>query len=128
MSRIIFLALLGSAATSALAQPPSAPPPRNDIFAKMDADKDGRVTAKEWTDGGGAADRFAFNDLNKDGLVTAPETQAVQQAVSAAMKITMDADKDGAVSPEEMRAFMSAPVQPSDDVIRSFIKATSSGQ
>jgi Ca2+-binding EF-hand superfamily protein len=83
------------------------------MFEKMDADRDGKVTAAEME----AAHRaIAGGDAAKDELSAAEKIKAVDQdgdgvltaaehaQASRAMFDTMDANHDGALTPQEMAA------------------------
>jgi Ca2+-binding EF-hand superfamily protein len=79
-------------------------------FDEMDIDGDGKITAEEMQ--AHASLRFDAADTNNDGFVDAAELQAhmLAQATarmqdrSARMIARLDTDKDGKLSPEEMRA------------------------
>lgn len=74
-----------------------------DIFARFDANNDGRVSREEFASGNAPA--FERLDLNKDGVVTGDEAQAVAarartEASNRAMA-ALDANSDGRVSRDE---------------------------
>jgi hypothetical protein len=79
-------------------------------FDEMDTDGDGKITAEEMQ--AHANLRFDTADTNGDGFVDAAELQAhmLAQATarmqdrSARMIERLDTDKDGKLSPEEMRS------------------------
>ena len=74
-------------------------------FDKMDANKDGRITAEErpqrgMRDGkGGRGDRMAQLDANKDGVIDRSEAAKVPKFAEHFDK--MDANKDGRITAEE---------------------------
>jgi Ca2+-binding EF-hand superfamily protein len=83
------------------------------MFAKMDADHDGRVTASEMdamhaqmkpADTAGptmsSAEKIKTIDTNGDGVLTASEHEAGARAMFA----KMDANGDGSLSAEEIRS------------------------
>lgn len=82
-------------------------------FIKMDANKDGKISADEHAVG--AKQMFDTMDRNKDGKVTAAEMDAAHQRIAgtkatkwemtAAEKIkVVDTDRDGALTAEEHAA------------------------
>lgn len=74
----------------------SANPAKEKMFERMDADKDGRVTRKEYLDFFAAA--FKAQDKNKDGVLDNTEF------AHAAFK-HLDTNQDGNITPEEDRAY-----------------------
>ena len=131
-SALLSAALLAGAAPPALAQPappPGALPPGSGprgpaaLFALVDADGDGRVTLEElW---GYVQARFAAADRNRDGALVLEEAQAMRLTpapdgaprpgfgpmrarVVAAVFRAVDADRDGRVTPEEVRPAVTA--------------------
>ena len=79
---------------------------RRALFAALDADHNGQLTPQEFArlelpvPQISSAPLFAQNDLNKDGQVTLVEYRTAKLANFDAM----DADKDGVVTPAEMKA------------------------
>lgn len=77
------LALAGLATLATLAHTAHANPGKSDAeFAKMDINKDGRVSADEHATG--AKQMFDAMDANKDGKVTAAEMDAAHERVTGA--------------------------------------------
>ena len=79
------------------------------MFSQMDADKDGRISAKESQDG--AARMFKEADANKDGFISKEEMQAHHKAMHEKRGDMMrdkwktaDKDGDGALSRAEVDA------------------------
>ena len=92
-----------------------------EMFARMDADHDGQLTAEELAslrarfgpveDRGpvvGVAERIQAVDVNGDGLVSPGEYEAGAREAYA----RLDLDRDGRVSAEEMRPAQAAPAMP----------------
>lgn len=79
--RMIALALAGaglSLAMPATAQSDqSAPEKGREMFMKVDADKDGALSAAEWKAAGRRDRGFAMADADKDGKVTPDELRAL---------------------------------------------------
>jgi Ca2+-binding EF-hand superfamily protein len=76
-------------------------------FEAMDADKDGRVSAAEFQKvrGERLAGMFARVDTDKDGRVTAAEAEAAAQGGRGARMLKMlDADGDAVVTQAEVEA------------------------
>lgn len=82
-----------------------------DLLAKMDADRNGRISAAEHAEGARAM--FRAMDADKDGRVTRREMTAAQgkvgsgkrSAMSSAEKIrVIDGNHDGVLSAEEHQA------------------------
>ena len=79
---------------------------RRALFAALDADHNGALTEQEFArlelpvSQGNSAPLFAQNDLNRDGQITLVEYRTAKLANFD----RMDADKDGVVSPAEMKA------------------------
>ncbi|MBO1076811.1 CREC-EF hand family protein [Roseomonas marmotae] len=130
MKSILALGLFGAAlaATSlpALAQPQRGPDRmQTQLFQQADADRDGKVTQQEAMDF--LAARFADADTERDGRLTPQELEAYMNAQRAAMRPDgarreppqrarqgmaerharifrmIDANRDGAVTLEELR-------------------------
>jgi Ca2+-binding EF-hand superfamily protein len=110
-SSIVMLSTLTLASLSFAAEPKSAT--ANAEFIKMDANKDGKVSASEHA--AGAKQMFETMDANKDGKVTAAEMDAAYQRItgrkatksdmSAADKIKIvDTNGDGILTAEEHAA------------------------
>jgi len=74
-------------------------------FEQLDADKDGKLSRTELE--AGPAARFASTDVNKDGKITADEVTADGHKRAekrfGKMLARLDADKDGALSLEELK-------------------------
>jgi len=79
---------------------------RRALFAALDADHNGQINAQEFarlelpTPQVSTAPLFTQNDLNKDGQISLVEYRTGKLANFD----RMDADKDGVVSPAEMKA------------------------
>ena len=108
ISSIVMLSALTLASQSLAAEPKSAAADAE--FAKMDTNKDGKVSVDEHV--AGAKQMFDTMDGNKDGKVTAAEMEAAHQRVTgrkatksdmtAADKIkVVDSDGDGILTGEE---------------------------
>lgn len=86
------------------------------LFDRMDADKDGKVTATELEPI--AAKRFMRDDANGDGAVSSAEIDAALKAAMEKrrnrMLATMDANKDGSISKTELDTFVEAMVKSAD--------------
>ncbi len=86
----------------------AANPRMAEHFDKLDANKDGRITAEErpqrgMRDGkGGRGDRMAQLDTNKDGRFSRDELAGKERVLQNFAAI--DSNKDGALSREEMQA------------------------
>ena len=92
--------ILGSAAI-ALGGPHHGPGPRGNPFAKMDTNKDGKVTRQEAQ--AAQVTRFKALDTNKDGVVTEQEATQARQNNRAQRFAKMDANKDGRLSKTEVK-------------------------
>ncbi|MFA8386526.1 MAG: EF-hand domain-containing protein [Pelagibaca sp.] len=107
VSALIIAALAASGiATTVAAQDDTARTDRRaQVFAELDTDGDGVVSAEEFAN---PPSRFEIADANKDGLVSADELAALSQQRSeqriARMITRMDTDGDGALSEEEFAA------------------------
>ncbi len=80
------------------------------LFTSRDADKDGKLTVKEWTVPGEEAgiETFRAHDLNGDGLVTfaeALEGAIRQRGMAAEFLKAADRNRDSAVDLREARAY-----------------------
>ncbi len=99
-SATLALVLLGG---TAHALEPSMPRQAN-IFARLDVDKDGKVTLDEMRPA--AAKRLLRYDLDKNGAVSAKEIEQVVDGFMAKRRerimTNLDADKDGAITPAEL--------------------------
>lgn len=73
-----------------------------DRIARIDADRDGRVSREEWPRN---AEVFARLDANNDGFLSADELQAGRQKTFRARKAfgRMDQNHDGQISREEWK-------------------------
>ena len=109
-SRIVALGAVALASLSFAAEPKSGVDAE---FAKMDTNKDGRISTDEHA--AGAKQMFETMDRNKDGKVTAAEMTAAHQRItgrkatksdmSASEKIkVVDTDRDGVLTSEEHAA------------------------
>ncbi len=108
------LCIIGAVALTSLPIAVHANPGKSDAgFSKMDANKDGMVSAAEHA--AGARQMFDTMDANKDGRVTAAEMDAAHQRVTGAKatkgeltsaeKIkVIDKDGDGVLTAEEHAA------------------------
>lgn len=103
MKKILLLLGLAALLPSAFAA--------NDMFAKMDGNHDGRITAREHD--AGARAMFVAMDADKDGRVTAGEMTAAQAKVTGQQKSAMrsedkikvvDKDGDGVLTAAEHAA------------------------
>jgi hypothetical protein len=113
MNRILLAAAFAAIATAASAQPGLGREPPN-----PDTDHDGKVTLAEFkaTQGERQARMFARMDANKDGRITQAEADAAAKRAEAAGRtgpgggppggflMRMDANKDGAVTKAEIAA------------------------
>jgi Ca2+-binding EF-hand superfamily protein len=107
---VIVAVSLAAAGTSALAfgkmHGKGEHGPRGEMrFEQLDADKDGKLSRAELE--AGPAARFASTDANKDGKISAEEISAEGKNRAekrfGKMLERFDADKDGALSFEEMK-------------------------
>lgn len=78
---------------------------RAEMFAELDANNDGTISAEEFQAGG---DRFARSDANGDGLLTAEEMAAIggERAMRRAERMIerLDENGDGSLSREEVES------------------------
>ena len=104
VSTLVIAALLATGASTAFAHDKANRDDRRaEIFAELDANGDGTLTADEFAAG---TDRFARADANGDGLLTVEEIEASGQDRAAKraerMMARFDANKDGALSKDEI--------------------------
>ncbi|WP_103095420.1 hypothetical protein [Novosphingobium guangzhouense] len=94
---VICLLLCATTETGAFANGPPSPSPINgkSLLAKMDADRDGRISSTEWRLQSMPMANFRKLDRNHDGFVTLKELVAKPPK-------TLDASRDGKLSPREM--------------------------
>lgn len=85
-------------------------------FERVDADRDGKLTAAEFTLA--ASKRFMRDDANKDGAVSSAEIDA---ALLAAMQkrrdrmlASLDTDKNGSITQPELDAYVQAMLKAAD--------------
>jgi EF hand domain-containing protein len=135
---LLGMAVLAGAAVPALAQPAPPPGPASPgpgprgpaaLFALVDANGDGRVTPEEAS--AYVQARFAAADRNGDGALVLEEAQTVRLApapdgaprpesgpmrarVAAAVFRAVDANRDGRVTPEEVRPAVDAHIRALD--------------
>jgi hypothetical protein len=84
------------------ASPSNATLDQAPIFTAVDANKDGKATKEEWSKAGAPDMVYDMVDSKKTGSITLAELQAVSPPADA------DADKDGKVSLEELKKFVSS--------------------
>jgi Ca2+-binding EF-hand superfamily protein len=106
VSALVIAALLATTAGAALAQQATTREDRRaTVFAELDANGDGSVSAEEFAAG---ASRFARADANGDGLLTAAEIAAAGEERAAQraerMVARLDSNGDGALSEEEIKS------------------------
>jgi len=121
MNRILLATAFAAIATAAAAQPGREPP-------NPDTDRDGKVTLAEFkaTQGDRQTRMFARMDANKDGKITQAEADTAAKRAEAAgrtgpnggppggMLMRLDANKDGAVTKAEMAAMTDRRFQMAD--------------
>jgi Ca2+-binding EF-hand superfamily protein len=109
------LAGLAVVPAAALAMEPYLPRSAK-TFARLDADKDGKVTLAEIQPK--AEQRMVRYDTDKDGSVSTAEMDAVLQKMVERRRnlilAHMDADKNGSVSKDELDAFAAMLVSAAD--------------
>jgi hypothetical protein len=76
------------------------------MTARLDANGDGRLQIAELPER--MAARLAGADANRDGVIAPEEIRAHMEAQRAARMAQIDADHDGTITPEEFRAHMQA--------------------
>lgn len=106
VSALVIAALLATTAGAAFAQDAtSREERRTEMFAELDANGDGSVSAEEFAAG---ANRFARFDTNGDGLLTAEEIAAAGEERAAQraerMIARLDSNGDGALSEDEIKS------------------------
>lgn len=94
---VICLLLCATTGSGAFANGPPSPSPINGkkLLAKMDADRDGRISSTEWRLQSMPVANFRKLDRNHDGFVTLKELVAKPPK-------TLDASRDGKLSTREM--------------------------
>ena len=106
---------LGLLAGAAIAAEPYLPRMQKG-FDRVDADKDGKVTASELEPL--AAKRFMKEDANGDGSVSSAEIDAALKLVMEKRRnrilANMDANKDGSITKAEVDGFVEAMVKGAD--------------
>jgi len=99
-------AVLGAGAASAAAQDANTPsPPRHgERMAKLDTNKDGRISAEEAKADPKFAEHFARMDVNKDGSVDRADGELRMKQRHDAWFANADTNKDGQLSKAEFDA------------------------
>lgn len=104
VSALVIAALLATTAGAAFAQDATSREERRaEMFAELDTNGDGTISAEEFAAG---ANRFARADTNGDGLLTAEELAAAGEERAAhraeRMIARLDQNGDGALSEDEI--------------------------
>jgi hypothetical protein len=107
---LILASVLATGVALAQGAPPAgggAPPSNSNldqtpVFTAVDANKDGKATKEEWAKAGAPDMVYSMVDSKNTGSITLAELQAMSPPADA------DADKDGKVTLEELKKFISS--------------------
>lgn len=75
---------------------------RDEIFAKADKNKDGKISREEWQEAALEL-TFRYTDTNNDGAISIPEWLAASRTNNIELFNSLDLNKDGKITLEECK-------------------------